>query len=48
MPDDTIKSNFSSVNRISIALRVPTKPTEKLIRVVEFDLNNEVSFFLVI
>lgn len=40
-PDETIKVSFASVNRITVSLRVPTKEDERLIRVIEFDLNNE-------
>uniref|UniRef100_A0AC35G3A4 USP domain-containing protein n=2 Tax=Panagrolaimus sp. PS1159 TaxID=55785 RepID=A0AC35G3A4_9BILA len=41
MADESIKSSFSSVSRISVSLRVPTNENEKLIRVVEFDMAND-------
>jgi hypothetical protein len=40
-PQETVKSSFSSVARISVSLRVPTAENEKLIRVVDFDMNND-------
>uniref|UniRef100_A0A7E4V7V7 USP domain-containing protein n=1 Tax=Panagrellus redivivus TaxID=6233 RepID=A0A7E4V7V7_PANRE len=38
---ETVKSSFASVSRVTVTLKVPCKPGEKLVRVVEFDLNNE-------